>query len=192
MNRAPIQTERQSAMLTIDWTQYDHLPPRKQYDAVGKLIDQAKAAVAAKRAEIAANLSADVGAQAAAETLGISGTRVYQLAARHRAAATQTTAEYAYWAQINDGSERRYLGYIREVIEAGGGDPDRYDVDSIGDAYRDAIQAELPDGVVFAREEFIGPYPAPEGAREEIRAAVARVDLWEIIARHDLDETESA
>lgn len=174
-------------MLTIDWTTYDNLSPREQYDAVGRLIDEAKAAVAAKRAEIAATLMDRIGAQEAAETLGVSGTRVYQLAARHRATTTPVTAEYAHWAQVNDGSAQHYLEYIREAIEAGGGNPGEYDIDAIGDDYRDAIQAVLPEGITFAREEFVGPYPPPAGAVGQLRDLVATVDLWDIVARHEKD-----
>lgn len=173
--------------LTIDWTEYDALPPREQYDAVGRLIDEAKAAIAAKRAGIAADRLAAIGAPAAAAELGISATRVYQLTARHKAATAEQTTEYLTWGNANDGSARRYLEYVREVIAASGLDPAGFDVDAIGDAYKTAIQAELPEGVTFARDMFYGPHPAPEGIREEIRAAVARVDLWEIIARHDPD-----
>jgi hypothetical protein len=178
-------------VLTIDWTAYDHLPPRERYDAVGKLIDEAKAAVAAKRAEIAADLADANGAQQAADTLGISATRVYQLAARHRANLTETTAEYAHWGQVNDAHAPYYADYMRTVIAESGEDPDRYDLDAIGTAYKTAIQTELPEGITFAREEFIGPYPAPEGVVDDIKAAVSRVNLWEIIARHDPDTATS-
>lgn len=70
--------------LHIDWTEHNDLAPREQYDRAGDLIDEAKAAAAARRARIAHDLAQEQGAAAAAATLGISDKRVYQLAARYR------------------------------------------------------------------------------------------------------------
>lgn len=172
--------------LTIDFSDYDQLPAKARYDAVGKLIDEAKALVAAERAHIAHDLATDIGTSAAAQTLGISATRVYGLTARHRQThAPQIT--YMDWADANDGSERRLVGYVREVLETSGLDPAGFDLEAIRAEYRDAIQVELPEGVTFTGAAFVGPAPAADGVREEIRAAVARVDLWGIIACHDPD-----
>lgn len=149
--------------------------------------------LAADRAAAVAEVAAFAGSQsAAARLLRLDQSTVNKLvkkanAAHHRTTATETTAEWADWAQVNDGSSRRYLDYIREAIEAGGGDPGEYDIEAVGDDYRDAIQAVLPEGVVFARGEFVGPYPAPADAVAQLRALVATIDLWEIVARHDAD-----
>lgn len=70
--------------LNIDWTEHDHLSPRERYDAAGDLIGEVKAAVAARRDCIAHDLQQQYGAEGAARILGISKTRVYGLAARHR------------------------------------------------------------------------------------------------------------
>lgn len=70
--------------LHIDWTEHDELTPREAYDAAGKLIDEAKAAVAARRDRIAHDLQQEHGAEESASILGISKTRVYALAARYR------------------------------------------------------------------------------------------------------------
>lgn len=70
--------------LNIDWPEHDHLSPREAYDAAGKLIDEAKAAVAARRDRIAHDLLQERGAEEAATILGISKTRAYGLAARYR------------------------------------------------------------------------------------------------------------
>ncbi len=72
------------AALTIDWTGHDGLGPREQYDAAGDIIDDAKAAAAARRSRIAHDLAQQHGAKEAARILGISGTRVYALAERYR------------------------------------------------------------------------------------------------------------
>lgn len=70
--------------LNIDWPEHDRLSPREAYDAAGKLIDEAKAAVAARRDRIAHDLLQERGAEEAAGILGISKTRAYGLAARYR------------------------------------------------------------------------------------------------------------
>ncbi|MWA08802.1 hypothetical protein [Streptomyces sp. BA2] len=70
--------------LHIDWTEHDKLTPREAYDAAGGLIDEAKAAVAARRDRIAHDLVQEHGAEETATILGISRTRVYGLAARYR------------------------------------------------------------------------------------------------------------
>lgn len=70
--------------LTIDWTAHATLTPRGQYDAAGDIIDEAKAAAAARRARIAHDLAQEHGVKEAAVILGISGTRVYALADRYR------------------------------------------------------------------------------------------------------------
>ncbi|MFM9373219.1 hypothetical protein [Streptomyces sp. Da 82-17] len=71
-------------VMTLDWTAHNHLAPREQYDQAGAIIDDAKAAAAARRARIAHDLALKHGAQEAATVLGISDKRVYQLAARYR------------------------------------------------------------------------------------------------------------
>lgn len=73
-------------VLTIDWTGQEKLGPREQYDQAGQIIDEAKAAAAARRARIAHDLMQQNGAQEAARILGISDKRVYQLATRYREA----------------------------------------------------------------------------------------------------------
>nr|WSX25546.1 hypothetical protein OG690_38330 [Streptomyces tubercidicus] len=70
--------------LTIDWTEHDNRTPREQYDQAGAIIDEAKAAAAARRARIAHDLMQESGAQEAASLLGVSDKRIYQLATRYR------------------------------------------------------------------------------------------------------------
>lgn len=70
--------------LAIDWTAHATLTPREQYDAAGTVIDDAKAAAAARRSRIAHDLAQEHGAKEAASILGISGARVYALADRYR------------------------------------------------------------------------------------------------------------
>lgn len=70
--------------LTIAWSAHDGLTPREQYDAAGDIIDEAKAAAAARRSRIAHDLAREHGAKEAAGILGITATRVYALAERYR------------------------------------------------------------------------------------------------------------
>lgn len=70
--------------LIIDWNAHDGLTPREQYDAAGDVIDEAKAAAAARRSRIAHDLAREHGAKEAAGILGISKARVYALADRYR------------------------------------------------------------------------------------------------------------
>lgn len=168
-------------MLTIDWSQYDNLGPRARYDAIGGLIDETKAAVAAKRAEIAADLVDRTGAQQAADTLGISATRIYQLAARHRATTAAQTTEYAIWDDTIPGGRT-----FRDTLTTALGDTvDDFDLDAIDKDYRAAINTALDHlGITLAGEVFYGPYPRTTDAAE-IAAIVESVDLWDIAARHD-------
>lgn len=173
--------------LHIDWTQHDGLSPREQYDAAGKLIDEVKALVAARRAEIAADRLHALGAPGASAELGISGTRVYQLAARHhRATRRAETTEYGIWDDTIPGG----LTLRDGLVAALGDSADSFDVDAIAEDYRTAINTTLDDrGITLAGESFYGPYPRPAEARQEIAAAVEAVDLWEIVARYDPDST---
>lgn len=108
--------------LHIDWTDTDHLTPREQYDTAGTLIDEAKAAVAARRARIAYDLMQQHGAQETASILGISDKRVYQLAARYRDAQpvicdNSPGRSIATYDLLDEVEERYGLGH-REAHEA--------------------------------------------------------------------------
>lgn len=172
--------------LRIDWTEYDDLTPRDRYDAVGKLIDEAKASVAAKRAEIAAGLASSYGYEQAAEILGISVKRVYALVKRWRELATTETTEYAVWDATIPGGRTLRDGLTTALGDAA----TSIDVDAVEEDYRAAINAALHDqGITLAGEIFYGPYPRPDHCGEDIAALVETVDLWEIVARHDADVT---
>lgn len=174
--------------LTIDWTAYDGLGPRARYEAVGKLIDEAKAAVAAKRAEIAARRLDVLGAPAAAAELGISRARVYELAGRHRVNTTRQhtgqRTEYGIWDSTVPGG-RTVRGTIDAVLGDAAG---AFDVDGIERDFRDAVNVVLDGrGIVLNGEVLHGPYPRPEEVADIIAALAETVDLGEIMARHDLD-----
>ncbi|WP_282797359.1 hypothetical protein [Streptomyces sp. CC224B] len=108
--------------LSIDWSQHDQLPVRARYDAAGSLIDEAKAAVADRRARIAHDLAQQHGAEEAASILGISKTRVYGLAARYRDAQPRVCDHYpgrsiSRYDLLDEVEDRCGLG-TREAHEA--------------------------------------------------------------------------
>lgn len=108
--------------LAIDWTTHDGLTPREQYDAAGTVIDDAKAAAAARRSRIAHDLAREHGAKEAAGILGISATRVYALAERYRDAQPVIADDspgrsVARYDLLDEVEERHGLG-TREAHEA--------------------------------------------------------------------------
>jgi hypothetical protein len=177
------------AALTIDWSAHTALSPREQYDAAGTVIDDAKAAAAARRARIAHDLAQEHGAKGAARILGISATRVYALAerhrdsqARHRRGNAMTTTAYGSFAlHCPDASTTRTLhDYVATAL---GDHADDYDIDALADAYRDAVNRELePTGVALRGDEFYGPHPVVE---VDFAAAFEAVDFWSLAAEHD-------
>ncbi|MFV8127507.1 hypothetical protein [Streptomyces syringium] len=172
--------------LSIDWTEYENLSDREEYDAVGQLIDQVKALVAAHRAEVVHRMTRQQEDKEVAAILGISRQRVGQLRVRHEQSMNNLTMDYGSWGTYSDGSSRTLPAYIEEVLGAQGdlnlGD---FDTDAIAEEYRAAINSALPEGISLSGSTFHGPVPMADGIRDEIRGVVAAVDLWEIIARHD-------
>ena len=112
-------------------------------------------------------------------------------------------------------TRERYYGTWTTCIDAGSRDPEDaitraldgcgmiadFDVDAIADDYRAAIAAALPDGWHLDGDELIGPAPGPTGLGDAVAPAgystdeygdldfaaiVSDIDLWDIIARHDL------
>lgn len=106
--------------------------------------------------------------------------------------APSTTTSYGTW---NNRVEHYSANLATTVVEALGDYGDDYDVDALTAAYRDAINAALPDSVTLAGDEFIGPhrpdadewdgYPTDEHGQLDIKAIVDGVDFWEIAEKHD-------
>lgn len=129
--------------LHIDWTDHAKLTPREQYDAAGQIIDEAKAAAAARRARIAHDLMQQHGAQEAASILGITDKRIYQLAARYRDAQPEICDNFpgraiAAYDLLDEVEERYGLGR-RDAHEA------------IHAALQQLIDIDGEDEVVIAR-----------------------------------------
>ncbi len=60
-------------------------------------------------------------------------------------------------------------------------------LEAIIDDFRDAINAQLPDGVTLHGDEFYGPYPRGVFDSAEITDVIEAVDLGAIVERHDPD-----
>jgi len=131
------------AALVIDWAAHATLTPREQYDAAGDIIDEAKAAAAARRSRIAHDLARQHGAKEAARILGISATRVYALVDRYRESQPviadnfpgRSIARYDLLGEV----EERYGMGAREAHEA------------IHALLQNLIEVDGEDQVVIAR-----------------------------------------
>jgi len=97
---------------------------------------------------------------------------------------TATTTEYGTWADHGTGGGTATLEDT--VVDAVGEFADRYDIDGLAAAYRDAINAALPEGVALRGSDFYGPYPAPADAGEVCSEAVGSVDLFALADAYDL------
>ncbi|MGQ4513679.1 hypothetical protein [Streptomyces sp. DW26H14] len=114
-----------------------------------------------------------------------------------------TTTSYGTWCNRVDQYSTSVEHSVAEAFGSFGADD--YDFDGIVRAYRDAINAALPDSVTLAGDEFIGPaydadcdwtgYPTtevPDGLEDEyeggldIAAIIEGVDLNTIMERHEL------
>jgi hypothetical protein len=72
-------------------------------------------------------------------------------------------------------------GYLNEYA-------DRFDVDGLVDAWRDAVNAKLaPHGISLHGDDFYGVYPATQGYGELIRDAIESTDLADLAPLFDLD-----
>ncbi|WP_160051309.1 hypothetical protein [Nocardiopsis sp. FR26] len=99
---------------------------------------------------------------------------------------TQLTVEATVAAYISGGSSE----WLERVNEEG-------HFNAMVDAYRDAINAALPDGVTLNGNEFYGPYYAENHGWDEdlndelgqlnITAIIETIDLAAIVERHDPD-----
>lgn len=103
-----------------------------------------------------------------------------------------TTTSYGTWNNHGDRSnvtvEATVTDCIAEYL-------DDYDFDAIVAEYREAINDALPNGVAICGDEFIGPYyeadcdfddyQLDEDGQLDIKAIIAGIDVWKIIAKHD-------
>jgi hypothetical protein len=92
-----------------------------------------------------------------------------------------TTTSYGTWVNHGDGE----IDLDTNVTVALGDHVDDFDVEGLIDAYRAAINDNLPDGIVLAGSDFYGPYPRPDEAEAIISAAIDAVDFWALADRFD-------
>jgi hypothetical protein len=108
-----------------------------------------------------------------------------------------TTTGYGSW----NNHQKHTLTVEQAIADAiSGGDTDwlqRMDTsgacDTIATAYREAIQAALPDGLWLTGNEFIGLHPTDPDYTDDladfdITAAIEDTDLYAIVERWDVDE----
>jgi len=72
------------------------------------------------------------------------------------------------------------------------------DVDRVADAWREAINAALPDSVALCGDQFYGPayeedydfdgYPQTTAGRLDIAAIIDGIHFWDIVEQHDTGE----
>jgi hypothetical protein len=108
-----------------------------------------------------------------------------------------TTTTYGTWNTKGDSMtltvEQSIADYLGEFAKD-------FDVEAIVEDYREAIDEALPPSVSLCGNEFIGPYyatdcdfgdaPTTEFGDLDLKAIVAEIDLWAIIAKHDSSLTE--
>lgn len=86
---------------------------------------------------------------------------------------------YGTWATLGAGGRD-----VETFVETALGDfADDYDVEKVAEAYVTEINDDLPGGVVLRGDTFYGPWPIPEGAREQVRRSVGSWDIFEIAGR---------
>ena len=108
------------------------------------------------------------------------------------------TTSYGSWNNHAGGANTNLEGDIADYIN--GGDADwRHRVEESGafeemaDAYRDAINNALPEGVTLAGDEFYGPYYEADHTWDgdlDIADIIESVDLGAIVETHDPDNEE--
>jgi DNA-binding transcriptional regulator YiaG len=131
-----------------------------------------------------------------AKALGISRSRAQQIAegrskgSSPKPARSVTTTSYGTF--YNHAKALNPESYVAEALTEYADD---YDFDGLVAAFREAINAQLPDGVVLAGDEFIGPaYPADrdwdpalndEDGHLDIATLVERIDFWALAEKFD-------
>ena len=100
-----------------------------------------------------------------------------------------TTTSYGTWVNHTIGSAMTLESEVHEALM----DADCTDeqIEAVADAYRDAINAALPDSVSLCGNQFYGnaypqdctdqaDYPHDENGRLDIAAIIESVDFWAI------------
>ncbi|GAA0971630.1 MULTISPECIES: hypothetical protein [Actinomycetes] len=131
-----------------------------------------------------------------AKALGISRSRAQQIAEGRSKGTTKprtrSVTTTSYGSFYNHAKALNPESYVADALTEYGDD---YDVDGLVAAFREAIDAQLPDGVVLAGDEFLGPaYAADrdwdpalndEDGHLDIATLVEKVDFWALAAKFD-------
>ncbi|MDT0381449.1 hypothetical protein RM572_22065 [Streptomyces sp. DSM 42041] len=95
---------------------------------------------------------------------------------------TTTTKYGEYTLLTEDATAQTFTEY---VVGALGDHSEDYDTAALTDAYRAALNEQLPTGVTLVGDEVFGPYPVDAALCEQIPAAWDAVDFWAIAEKHD-------
>lgn len=114
--------------------------------------------------------------------------RMRMLAARAPAPARPPTCSYGSWYRNVGDFSVTLLGQVEGALN---GEFTDEEVGAVADAYRDAINAALPEDVSLCGDEFYGTageldtagYPTDEDGRLDIAAIIDGVDFWGIVER---------
>ena len=92
------------------------------------------------------------------------------------------TAQYGSWQRATGHSAFTLDGEVADALLAGCDANDYTDaqIDAVAQAYRAAINAALPDGVMLCGDEFYGPADAE---RPDLDAIVDAVDFWAVVEK---------
>jgi len=187
----------------IDWDALNQLPDADKMKALADLFEQVRSEIGAERGRMVHQAHADHGTKkAAAAHLGMKPARYGQIYEEHKEKHMTTTTEYGTWNNHGDSSALTVEASVTNYIS--GGDSEWVEriqsdgsFDAMVDAYRDAINEALPDGVSLNGNDFYGPYydadtdfegyPTNEDGRLDIATIIKGVDLGEIVDKHDPD-----
>lgn len=178
------------AYYQIYWDAIRALPAREQLRVLADIAATVPVEMARERARVVGRVVErhaaqwEWGAQSrAAAELGLTTGRVGQIYRQYRKEKTMTPYGTFIGNVADPGPASSLADYVAIALGDVAGD---YDIESIVDEYRGAINERLADeGITLAGDEFYGPYPRIENAGEIIADAIKDVDFWEIVERHD-------
>lgn len=103
-----------------------------------------------------------------------------------------TTTCIGTWCNYGDNYSTSVESTVADFLNGGTSDwreamDESGAVDRIVEDYRAAVDAALPEGVSLCGNEFIADIDAEFDTQTDIIEAIEAIDVWEIVARHDVD-----